>query len=140
MVLGEGQARRVERTRLQPLIDIAREGEGGLDAGVERLGVEGLEPLLIEPGQVLGNPHQPAQIGLGLSACRDGQGRRVLDEPARRRGQGGVGLGKVEPLGRGQDDQHDGRSGLNRTAGFMMPFGSIAPRIAAMVATSSGDL
>ena len=106
MVLGKGQTGCVELARLQPLIDVAGEGEGRLHP-VGRVGVEGLEPFAVQARQIVGNAHQPAQLGHRAAARRPGQGGGVLKKAPLRGGQDGIGFSEIQPLGRGQDDQQD---------------------------------
>ncbi len=99
MVLGEGQAGGIELTRPQPLIDVTREGKGRLHA-VGRIRIEGLEPLAVQPCQIVGDAHQLAQLGDGAGARGPGQRRRILKETPLARGQAAIGFGEIQPLGR----------------------------------------
>lgn len=106
MRLGEVQGLSVQFARLQPFIDVAGEGEGGLDAA-GRFGLESLEPFDVQGRQIVGNPHQPAQIGLGLAPGGLGQAVGVFQKAAVGAGQGRVGRGEVQSLGGGKNDQQD---------------------------------
>ena len=104
MPLGELQPRGAESAGLKPLIDVAGEGEGRLDA-LGRVRVEGLETLAIQASQIVRDAHQLAQFGDRAGTGGAGQGGGVLAQAALGGGQGGVGFGEIQPLGRRQDDQ-----------------------------------
>ena len=82
------------------------EGEGGLNA-LGRFRIEGLEARGVQGRQIVGNPHKPAQVRLGLTLGGLGQAGGVFKEPPIRRRNGRIGFGEIEALGRGKNNQQD---------------------------------
>lgn len=109
MLLGIGERLGVEFARFQSLVNIACEGEGGLDA-IGRFGIEGLEAGDVQRRQVVRNPHQAAKIGLCLTPCGRRQACGILHESTFSAGDRRIGLGEVEPFGGRENDQQFGGS------------------------------
>jgi hypothetical protein len=73
--------------RAETLVDVAVEGEGGLQA-VVGLGVERLEPLVVQLGQGVGDAHQPLEVRALQPRRGLGQGGDVVLQLRRAEGDG----------------------------------------------------
>ena len=112
MLLGEGEVVGTQVSCRQPVVHIAIEGEYGL-LGVFR--GEGQRPVGIafevEQGQLVGQIHQPGDVGRRQMAQLPDQGFRLLQVAGLREGADMGRRGEVQRLGGGKEDEH-GRNGL----------------------------